>query len=193
MTRQTGRDGHVEHLIKITIIQLSVPADRDHGSTHDAGGGLGVVGRDQPAHIGFMLIGADEEFQEAADRHVGERVETVENDAVAFEEFAAKVGFDRFLTRGQERADGVGDEVERQGRTFDAVAEGVQALEGFDRGVEDAEAALGVGRAGEIIGQRGDDFDLATRQELGEVFLRRDEQNRQVAAVDDVPTEVARG
>ncbi len=74
----------------------------------------------------MVIPAALQEFQEAADRHVGDRVQLVEDDAVAALEFAAIVGFDGFLRRRQERPDWVVHQVQAQLRLGLSIAEPVQ-------------------------------------------------------------------
>ena len=54
--------------------------------------------------------------EEAADRHVGDREQPVEDDAVAAPQLAAVVGLELGLRRRQERADRVVDEGQRRRR-----------------------------------------------------------------------------
>ena len=70
---------------------------------------------------------------EALDRHVGEREELVEHDAVIVAEDALVVGLERRLRRRQRRPLRIVDEIEREPRAVAAVAERVEALQPADR------------------------------------------------------------
>ena len=59
-------------------------------------------------------------------------------------------------------------------------------LQGGDRLLEHALAALPIGIRGAVVGQRADDLDLLIGQERREVLLRRELQHGQVASIDHV-------
>ncbi len=78
-------------------------------------------------------------------------------------------------------------------RAVAAIAERVECLQAADGGVEHALAALAVDIVLEVAGHRGDDLDLLGGEKLRQVLLARLLQDGQVAAVDHLHADVARG
>ena len=187
--RSAERDRQVQHLIEVAIVEHAVPTDRQRIAAHHAGGGGRVVGLDELLHVAIVVVGSEQELEETADRHVRDRVERVEHDSVANEKLAPEIGFDRGLRRGQERAHRIVNQIQLQSGTFPAVAQTVEQAKRFDRFIEHALAALRIGIGGHEVGQAGDDLDLVLRQESSQVFLRRQQQDAQIAAVHHVPAE----
>ena len=73
----------IEHLVEVAIVEGPVPSDREGVAAHDTGRSCGIKGVDQPLHVALVIAALDEKFEEPADRHVGDRIETVELDAMA--------------------------------------------------------------------------------------------------------------
>jgi hypothetical protein len=71
-----------QHLIEVAIGEVSVPAHGKGGPTHDGTGGRWIEGGHQPAEVLVQQAAFLEESAEAADRHVGDRQESVESDSV---------------------------------------------------------------------------------------------------------------
>ncbi len=101
-------------------------------------------------------------------------------------QFALVVRFQLRLRTGQRTAERIVNEVERQERIA-PVAEAVEELQRPDARVEHAVAALGVHVFRRITGHGGDDLHAVFGQELGHAVEGGFEQDRQVAAVHDVP------
>ena len=70
----TGRK--FQHLIEITIIQLSIPSDRDHFPTHDLTGSHRIIGIDQSIHVFFEISSLYKIFQKSTHRHIRDRPAT---------------------------------------------------------------------------------------------------------------------
>ena len=108
--------GKVEHLVEVTVIQGAIPSDGQGIAAHDTCSRGWVEGIGQPLHIPLVISALDEELQEPANRHVGDREQPVEDDAVAARQFAPELRFDRLLLRWKKCADGiVGKIKERHG------------------------------------------------------------------------------
>ena len=110
-----------------------------------------------------------EPVEEAADRHVGEREEPVERDAVVAGEPGLPLALQRGLRAGQEGAGRVADERQAAPRVALAVARGVQPPQRLDRPVEGALAPLGVRVEPAVVGQGADDLDPARAEPRGQV------------------------
>ncbi len=146
----------------------------------------------QKRHVLVELPLGDERRAEALDRHVGERVEAVEGNAVMLAEDAAVVRLQRALRRWQPRSLRVVDEVQHQTAARARVAEPVQARQGREAAREHALAALPVDVVLQVARQRGDDLHRLRGKELGQALLPGLVQHGQVAPVDDVHAERAR-
>src|SRR5712691_4541644 len=96
----------------------------------------------QKVEVAVELALGHEDRAEALDRHVGERVEPVEHDAVALAEHALVVGLERRLRRRQRWSLRIVDEVEHEPRRLVTVAERVEPLEPADGTIEHTLAAL---------------------------------------------------
>ncbi len=134
----------------------------------------------------------DEDRAEALDRHVGERIEVVEHDAVLLAEHALVVGLERVLRRGQGRALRIVDEVEHEPGALAPIAERVEPLQAAHGSIEHAFAALTVDVLLQIARHGRDDLDAGIGEELREVFLAGHLQDREVAAVDHPQSHDAR-
>ena len=90
---------------------------------------------------------------EAMDRHVGDRVEVVEQKPVELEELTLEIGLQRRLRRRKEGAGGIVDQVELQPAPRSAVADRVESLDPLDRFVEHPPTPLTVGEVLGIVGE----------------------------------------
>ena len=89
----------VEHLIKIAVVDITTPIDRNQISAHDVLE-VGVeVRTPQQIEVAVKLPVRDQNRAEALDRHVGERKEMVENNPVALPERAPVILLQRPLRR----------------------------------------------------------------------------------------------
>src|SRR5882757_5587766 len=62
-----------EHLIKIAIVDLTVPANADEAASHEAGDGGGIEMVHEQTHVSVEIAGIVQLMGEARDRHVGDR------------------------------------------------------------------------------------------------------------------------
>lgn len=108
---------------------------------------------------------------------------------MALVEFASIVGFDRVLGGWEECADRIVDEIQLAGRSGRAITQIVESSDRLDRLIEYSLPALRVGAVGEEVGQARNHFHIVPRQELDEIGLRREQQDRQVAAINHMPAE----
>src|SRR5207244_3273591 len=104
-----------------------------------------------------------------------------EDDAEALAEHALVIRFERRLRRRQLRALRVVDEPEREARALAAVAEVVQDADRANARVVHALAALAIDELLGVAGKRSDDLDAVGGEKLGEPFLARLEEDREVA------------
>jgi hypothetical protein len=108
--------GHrqIEHLIEVAIVDAAVPADRERVPAHDAGrrGRIKRVG--QALHIALIIPTLEQEFQEAADWHIGNRIEMIEADAIVTQEFSPKLRFNGLLFRRQKCPHRIVHQIQRE-------------------------------------------------------------------------------
>ena len=91
----------IEHLVEIAIVDVAAPVDRNQISAHDAVEvGVEVRAAEQ-IQVAIELAVGQEGCAEALDRHVGERVEPVENNPIALAEDAPVILLKRLLRRRQ--------------------------------------------------------------------------------------------
>ena len=126
--------------------------------------------------------------RKAADRHVGDRQEAVEDDAVSQLQLALVVALERGLVAGEEGPHRVVDEVEHEPLAL-PVAGLVQQAQGLQALREDPVAPLRVGTGRAERGERRGHLDAVLAQEAEEVALRGQQQHGEVAAVDDAPAQ----
>ena len=157
--------------------------------TPAAAAGVERIG--QARHVLIIVAAFDEELQEPADRHVGDRVEPVELDAMRGAAFFPKLGFDGLLLWRQERTDGIVDQVQGEPAIRQAIAESVQQTECHHRFLKNAVASLCIGLAGTVRRKRGDDFHLVVSQEFREIRLGRKQQHGQITAIHHMPAKPA--
>src|SRR3974390_125301 len=143
----------------------------------------------QHLQIRIELALAHQRRAETLDRHIGEHVQAIEDDAVFLTEYTLVVGFERCLRRGQERALRIIDEIERKPAS---VAERIQFAQGPDRGIEHTLAALALDIVLQITGHRRDDLDPLMREEFSRVSLSRLFENREIATVDHMHAALSR-
>ncbi len=178
-----------EHLVEVTVVEGAVPTHGDGVAAHDASGGSGIEGVGQSLHILIVVAALQEKLKKSADRHVGDRVEAIELDAMARSEFFSKLRFDGLLLGREKGSDRITDEIQRQSTAGPSIAELVEEAKRLDRFLENALAPLRIGLAGAVIGQRRDDFHTMPGEELCQVRLRGEEQDRQITAVHHVATQ----
>ena len=85
--------GQIEHLVEIAVIEIAAVIDRDQGAAHDAleiGIKMGVLEQRQ---IIVERALREQHRSEALDRHIGERVEIIEDNTVLLTQHAPVIGF----------------------------------------------------------------------------------------------------
>jgi hypothetical protein len=182
--RRRGVELHVEHLVEVAVVQPAVVADRERAAAHHARRRRRVEGVDERRHVLDRLAARLEELEEARDRHVGDRVQAVEDDAEAALHLALVPRLERRLIAGQEGTHRVRHQVQLEPRAL-AVAERVEAAQPLERLLEDAGAALRVGLARLEVRQRRDHLRADPRQQCGNVGVVGEQDGGQVAAVHD--------
>src|SRR5207249_7974180 len=116
----------VEHLVEIAVVEPSVPSDRQDGPAHQAAHRRWIERRDETLHVALQIPGVDQPLEVAADRHVRQAVQRVEDDAVEAAQLAFPFRFQRSLRRREERADRIGHEHEAQARPAVSISNVVQ-------------------------------------------------------------------
>src|SRR5262245_34963761 len=91
------------------------------------------MGVAEETEIVVELAFGNQRRAEPLDRHVGERVETVEYDTVTLAEDAFVIGLKRGLRRRQRRTLRIVDQVDGKARAVAAVTQGVKPLQAADR------------------------------------------------------------
>src|SRR3989338_7720063 len=76
--------GHPKHLIKIAIIEFSVPPDTERMAAHESLDCCGVKAIDEELLITLELAKGLEIFGITCDRHVGNSIKFIKNDPVVF-------------------------------------------------------------------------------------------------------------
>ena len=183
MSGRTMAHRQIEHLVEVAVVERAVPTYRDCISAHDAGRGSGIEGVGQSLHILLIVAALQEKLKKPTDRHVGDRIEVIELDAMASAEFFAKLRFDGFLLGGEKGSDWIADQVQDEAAIGTAIPESIQALQGLDGFFKDAFTPLRIGLADAVIGQRCDDLHTMLGEKLCQVCLGRKEQHRQVTAI----------
>src|SRR5215218_6503515 len=101
----------IEHLIEIAVIHKTPPVDRDQVAAHDAIQIAVDMRALQQAEIAIELALDREHGAETVDRHVGEREQTIEDNAVTLAKLAPVLGFERVLRWRQRWALRIIDEI----------------------------------------------------------------------------------
>ena len=112
-----------------------------------------AVGGAQQLHVAVELTFRDEHRAEALDRHVGQREQLVEDDAVVLQQMRLIGRLQGLLRWRQRRPLRVENKIQQEIVSRRAVTERVQALQALDAGGERALAALLVDVLFEIAGQ----------------------------------------
>ncbi len=107
MRRRSVINREFEHLVEVTVVESAVPSDGQRVPAHDAGGCSRGERIGQARHVLIIVAAFEEELQEPADRHVGDRVEPVELNPMLGQQFFLKLCFDRIpaLEAGTRRRD----------------------------------------------------------------------------------------
>ena len=113
----------------------------------------------------------------------------VELDTMASQEFFSKLRFDGLLPGREKGSYRIAGQVQGEAAIGTAIPEFIQELQGLDGFLKDSFTPLRIGLAGAVIGQRRDDFHTMLGEELCQVRLGREEQDRQVTPIQHMATE----
>ena len=98
---------HVQHLVEITIVEITLIIHAYHGAAHQGRQGLAIVAVAQQLHVVVELIMGQQHRTETTDRHVGNRQQMIEAQTEMRHQFTLVVSLQRRLGRRQRRASGV--------------------------------------------------------------------------------------
>ena len=115
-----------EHLIEVAIKDEALPIHADQIATHDGVEVLRAIGALQKGHIVSELSGRLEQAAEALDRHVRDRQQPTEDDAVTLPESGTVIGLQGALRGRQGRALRVVHQVQLETAALDAVAQPIE-------------------------------------------------------------------
>jgi len=101
--RLSGGQAQVEHLIEVAVVQPAVPADREGRQAHQPRDGHWVERVDEDLEIAIQFTRSQKVLEEPVDRHVSDRVESGELEAISGSQLASVGGFERGLVGGQFR------------------------------------------------------------------------------------------
>lgn len=175
---------HADLLVKVAVIDFALPTDAEGGAAHEAVDGGGIEVFEEKPEVVFVLAVAFEVGAKAGDGHVGDGVELVEDDAEVFFHFALVVVFKFLLVAREEGAVGIIDEIEGESGVA-TVAEGIEALEGFDAFIEDAFSALFVDIFRGVAGHGCDECKAMFGQEVGHFLVAGFEKDGGIKAIND--------
>lgn len=103
MSGRTMIHRQIEHLVEVAIVNGAIPAYGDRIAAHDTSRGSGIEGVGQSFHVLLVIAALEEKLKKPADRHVGDRIEMVELDTMASQEFFSKLCFNGLLP-GREKS-----------------------------------------------------------------------------------------
>ena len=187
------RKCQAELLIEVAVVDIALPVHADQAAAHHLLQVLVAVRCAQRRHVGVELSLGDQHAAEALNRHVGEREQAIEHDAVTLAQMLFIRGFERGLGWRQARALRVVDQVEDQAASRLAIAQRIQPPEPLEAGLENAFAALLFNVLFQVARQGGDDFDAMGREKHRQIVVAGFLQYGQVAAVDHAQPARARG
>src|SRR4051794_6450917 len=104
----------IKHLIEVTVVDKTAPIDRDQVAAHDVIQIALVMRALQEVEIAVELALDRQHGAKTFDRHIGEREQMIEDNAVSLSEHTLIVGFEYLLRRRQRRPLRIVDEVENQ-------------------------------------------------------------------------------
>ena len=94
---RSSSDRNFQHLVKIAIIDLSVPTDGNQIAAHDIFSGAHIKIIYQKCHVFFVFIFSEQLIQKSFDRHVGNCEEMVKLDSEEFVQFFFVIEFEILL------------------------------------------------------------------------------------------------
>jgi len=92
--REMRGDAEFEHLVEVAVIEPPRPVNAQEAAAHEPRDGLRVKRLDEFSHVTFLVARAPQVIEKSFDRHVGDRVETVERNLVPRLQLAFKIRFD---------------------------------------------------------------------------------------------------
>src|SRR3954447_23865141 len=108
----TDRQG--ERLVEVTVVDKTPPINRDQVAAHDVIQIALDMRALQQAEIAVELALHRQHGAKTFDRHIGEREQMIEDNAVSLSENTLIVGFEYLLRRRQRRPLRIVDKVENQ-------------------------------------------------------------------------------
>ena len=128
--------------IKITIVKITVPGDRNQGSTHQTVDRTRIETRIKLSHIVVQIVRFDQPLAEPAQGHIGKIKQVVENNPpFSFQNLSESL-FCLSLIGREKRAGGVGYQAQLQAGTLVAVPHGIQLFKGIDGCLKNTVASL---------------------------------------------------
>ncbi len=128
---QARKQGQVQGLVEVAVVEAPVPGDADEAAAHEAGHRGRVKTGHQLAHVTLIIPGPLQKLLEAPDGHVEQGQELVEVNTVAVRQLPAEEFFQGALLRRQVGARGVVHEIKPEVRARFAVADAIEAAQGF--------------------------------------------------------------
>ena len=83
-----------EHLVEIAIVDITLPVDADKAAAHDGIQIVILVRLFQCLHVALELPSGQQATAETLDRHIRQREQMIENDAVVVEQDFLVIGFE---------------------------------------------------------------------------------------------------
>jgi hypothetical protein len=109
-------EGHLDHLVEVTVIERTVVADADDRSAHQVGDGARIEVVDEESHVLVEPAPLVKLMGKAIDRHVGDREQAAEANPEVSAELIAVLRFEFSLRWRQRRTNGIVNEIEREFR-----------------------------------------------------------------------------
>lgn len=104
----------VKHLIKIAVVQISLPIDGNQRAAHHSARRGWIEGADQRGHVLFVFACRDQKIKKSPNRHVRNAVQFIEDDAEFVLQNLLVIGFEYVLIRWKRRAAGIVNQVQLQ-------------------------------------------------------------------------------
>lgn len=133
---------HLQHLVEIAVVDIPAPIDAHQIAAHHVLEVLAMISVLEQRHVVAELVLGNQHAAKTLDRHVRDREQTVELDAVLVEKMLAIIRLQLHLGRRQRGAARVVDQIELQAAVLLAIPQPVELAQGLDAALEDMLAAL---------------------------------------------------